>query len=828
MLESRITRRPARGKPMVLAAFSYRYDAHLVPGLLQNLAASVHGHVAWNDTGAEAALTPETERRQRILAEARRLGADWILAADPDERFEDRLAMRMPEMLEDEDTLWTFTLREMFTTDAYRTDGVWGTKQLMRLFPLRAAGALTVTLHGAWVEDAERHQLRSARVNLYHLRMASPVRRKLRRELYAAADPTRQFQLIGYDYLDDDRGMRLEPIPPGRGFTPPFVEDHGTWAPVPEAVGVIGPDPLEQRLQFVAQSVGRQGHAAAVHVLGDLAAASPQDEDLPVLAACHALAAGLDGRARDLAAALLAARPGDVLARLVLVRACLALEVPDEAASALQGLPDGALADQLRAGIGSADFTAPDARWRRWVTGPATCHEGPAVSASDLAVVVIGFRAQEALGEAVASILGQDQPAEVVVVNSGGGEVRAALAPWLDRIRLIEVAEPLYVGAARNIGIDASRARFVAFLAGDCLADPGWVAGRLARHRAGAWSVATPVLPQRGAGVVAEASNRLLYWARRPETPLGDVLPFGRSYARRLFDAAGYFPPGLRVAEDDRLNAQADRIAPVVWAREVVTRHRDPDRLRQLLAAQVRRGENRADHAPYRALAADPDRAARLSALMRRRLRSSLRALDGDRTLGRWRRWRLALVQGLANRADQRGVARALERLARARALAGEGAEVQALRQAGVLDSQDWSLALRLATALDAAGEPGAEREFRRGLALAPDKSDLVEGLVRHLRARGDGATALAEAERAALLSPQARGHWRIASLEAEREGRMDLALAYARLALALAPDRPAAHRRLARLHVAMGKPVLALLRDHSATRLEADAARRV
>ena len=60
---------------MVLAAFSYRYDAHLVPGLLENLAQAVHGYVAWNDTGAEAKLTPKTERRTLLLNEAKRLGA---------------------------------------------------------------------------------------------------------------------------------------------------------------------------------------------------------------------------------------------------------------------------------------------------------------------------------------------------------------------------------------------------------------------------------------------------------------------------------------------------------------------------------------------------------------------------------------------------------------------------------------------------------------------------------------------------------------------------------------------------------------------------------
>ncbi|MDH3265032.1 MAG: hypothetical protein OEM24_13675, partial [Paracoccaceae bacterium] len=145
MLESRVLRPPGRGEPMVVAVFSYRYDAHLVPAFLQNTAPAVHGYVAWDDRAGDSALTSEPARRMALLAEARRLGARWILAADPDERFEDRLAARMPEMLAmGEGNLWTFALREMFAPDAYRVDGVWGGKRLMRLFPARAAaGALT-------------------------------------------------------------------------------------------------------------------------------------------------------------------------------------------------------------------------------------------------------------------------------------------------------------------------------------------------------------------------------------------------------------------------------------------------------------------------------------------------------------------------------------------------------------------------------------------------------------------------------------------------------------------------------------------------------------
>ena len=70
------------------------------------------------------------------------------------------------------------------------------------------------------------------------------------------------------------------------------------------------------------------------------------------------------------------------------------------------------------------------------------------------------------------SLLDQDEAAEIVVVNSGGGAAEQILAPVMKRNRLITVDTPINVGVGRNIGVDASRASCVAFLVGDCTARP--------------------------------------------------------------------------------------------------------------------------------------------------------------------------------------------------------------------------------------------------------------------------------------------------------------------------------------------------------------------
>lgn len=101
-----------------------------------------------------------------------------------------------------------------------------------------------------------------------------------------------------------------------------------------------------------------------------------------------------------------------------------------------------------------------------------------------LAVVVIALGAPVETVDAVRSLLEQKPQVEIVVVNSGGG-MAALLARHGIDLPVIEHEERLYAGVGRNIGIKATRAPYVAFLASDCRATEGWARKRLAAHRTG-------------------------------------------------------------------------------------------------------------------------------------------------------------------------------------------------------------------------------------------------------------------------------------------------------------------------------------------------------
>lgn len=233
----------------------------------------------------------------------------------------------------------------------------------------------------------------------------------------------------------------------------------------------------------------------------------------------------------------------------------------------------------------------------------------------DLACVVLALGNPPELRAAVRSLLDQGEPVEVVVVNSGGGDARASLARDGADVQVVETPGRLLPGAARNLGIAATRAPFVAFLAADCLAEPGWAAARLRAHRAGAQAVASAVTNPFRRDLAAWASYIALFSRRMPGTPAGEALLYGVSYARGLFAACGTFREDLRGGEDTDFHNRLREHTVIAWEPAVRTAHRHPRRLTELLRDQYRRGARSA--AAWRKLQGPQPREVALIALRR-------------------------------------------------------------------------------------------------------------------------------------------------------------------------------------------------------------------
>ncbi len=213
--------------------------------------------------------------------------------------------------------------------------------------------------------------------------------------------------------------------------------------------------------------------------------------------------------------------------------------------------------------------------------------------AAELACIVLSFRGQPSVVAAVRSLLDQGDPIELVVVNSGGGDPTGLLrAAGLD-VRVISVEQRLFAGGARNLGIGATTAPYVAFLAADCTAETGWVRGRLTRHQAGALAVSSAVTNANASSVIGWTAHVLVHARRMPGISPAQRTDHGLSYARTLFDQYGLFRADMRVSEDTEFNQRLKPSVPIEWAPDVRSAHLTPTSLRALLRDQFVRGQRR-------------------------------------------------------------------------------------------------------------------------------------------------------------------------------------------------------------------------------------------
>jgi glycosyltransferase involved in cell wall biosynthesis len=195
-----------------------------------------------------------------------------------------------------------------------------------------------------------------------------------------------------------------------------------------------------------------------------------------------------------------------------------------------------------------------------------------------LACVVLSLGNEPGVAAAVRSLWEQEPRPEIVVVNSGGGDPGPALrAAGLD-VPVVNRPERLYPGAARNVGIAATRGPYVAFLAADCRATAGWVAARLHAHRAGAAAVASVIAQPPNGSRSAAGVHLLLYAGRMPDTPAAERQLYGVSYDRRLFERFGCFREELQGTEDREFNRRLEEEPAIRWSSEVVTVHAHPER----------------------------------------------------------------------------------------------------------------------------------------------------------------------------------------------------------------------------------------------------------
>lgn len=237
-------RRPRRRVRLIATTF-VRDEIDELPGFVANVAPHVDGIVALDDgsldaTGEWLEARPEVlevlrvprgpldeARNHRLLvAAAVRHGAQWMLSIDADERVEERFRDRAERIIRRGSPFglaaYAIHLRELWDgEDRVRVDGIWGRKSIARLFralPDHQFDDVPLHAHKAPLQARVLGRFPPADLILYHRAMITPQQRAARRARYEELDPDCRYQRIGYAYLTDETGLRLERLPRGRGW----------------------------------------------------------------------------------------------------------------------------------------------------------------------------------------------------------------------------------------------------------------------------------------------------------------------------------------------------------------------------------------------------------------------------------------------------------------------------------------------------------------------------------------------------------------------------------------------------------------------------------
>lgn len=194
----------------LVASFTFRFEPDwLIKDLLENIKGVVDDTFIYDDRARKELWIPREEHVRILLDGASSLKADWILVISPDERLEAGAGEVIRKLILDpERHRYRFNLREMYTPSSYRVDGIWGTKKRIRLYPL-----------------INRGRIKDVDLNLYHLKHISPENRISRAEIHKQTN-TADNKKRGFDYLADETGLKLEQIPKGREFNPPYTTPY--------------------------------------------------------------------------------------------------------------------------------------------------------------------------------------------------------------------------------------------------------------------------------------------------------------------------------------------------------------------------------------------------------------------------------------------------------------------------------------------------------------------------------------------------------------------------------------------------------------------------
>ncbi|MBA3327618.1 MAG: glycosyltransferase family 2 protein [Solirubrobacterales bacterium] len=181
-------------------------------------------------------------------------------------------------------------------------------------------------------------------------------------------------------------------------------------------------------------------------------------------------------------------------------------------------------------------------------------------------IIVVSFRGSERLPPTLRALSEQDtqEPFEVILVASGDDNGWTASItyefPW---VSIVSIPHRLRPGPARNVGVQASSGRVIAFAPDDGIPRRDWLRRRVALHAQGAEIVGGSITNADGHRYIQRVSHLHEYAALAPHTPTlqAQAVPHAISYVRTIYDTVGPYPEDVLTGEDTLFNTAAASFA---------------------------------------------------------------------------------------------------------------------------------------------------------------------------------------------------------------------------------------------------------------------------
>lgn len=215
-----------------------------------------------------------------------------------------------------------------------------------------------------------------------------------------------------------------------------------------------------------------------------------------------------------------------------------------------------------------------------------------------VSVIVPCFNSEQTIRRCLNALLEQNtsSPYDVTVVDSSLDETPRIVESEFPSVRLIHLDTRTFAGAARNIGVRATRAPFCLMIDSDCIARDDLIDRMIARHRqqeyaavGGSLRNGTPASLSGWTGYLLEFKE---FIPAAPKREVDTVPTANVTYRRAALEGYGCFDDDMWLAEDILFNWKMRRAGEqILFDPEIEVTHLNRTGWREVLSYQVSLGK---------------------------------------------------------------------------------------------------------------------------------------------------------------------------------------------------------------------------------------------